>query len=91
MDTLDAITQAILTYGPAVVSIVTMVCTVIISIKKVASTTKDSLAEVKEIKKTNEELKSDMGALIQENAELKKELRKCVNRFDHIAEVDNGK
>lgn len=88
---LDAITQAILVYGPAVVSIITMICTVIISIKKVASTSKASINEVKEMKKANNSLKEDMGALIQENTELKEELHKCINMMNHVAEVDHGK
>lgn len=87
---LDSITQAILLYGPAVVSIVTMICTVIISIKKVASTTKNSLDEVKQINKANASLKEDVSALMQENAELKEDLRECINKMNNVAEVDRG-
>ena len=90
MQELDAITQAILTYGPAVVSIITMICTVVISIKRVASTTKNSLDEVKSMRKTNDSLKEDIGALIQENAELKNELHKCINKMNHVHEADDG-
>ena len=90
MDVLDTITQAILLYGPAVVSIVSMICTVVVSIKKVASTTKSSLDEVKEINKSNQALKEELNVVIPVNAELKESLRKCINKMDNIAEVDNG-
>lgn len=88
---LDSITQAILLYGPAVVSIVTMICTVIISIKKVASTTKSSLDEVKEINKANKELKEDMAAVMQENAQLKESIDECMNRMNNVAVPKRGR
>jgi len=90
MDTLDAITQAILTYGPAVVSVVSMVATIVVAIVKIGHATKDSLSEVRDIKSANDDLKVEMAALIQQNAELKKDLEHCLNRIDNVAEVDDG-
>lgn len=84
MDNLDAITQAILTYGPALVSIITMICTVIISIKRIAASTKDSLYEVRQINKSNEMLKEDINTLLQENAVLKEQLEECLNRMNNV-------
>lgn len=84
MDNLDAITQAILTYGPALVSIITMICTVIISIKRIAASTKDSLDEVRQINKSNEMLKDDINTLLQENAVLKEQLEECLNRMNNV-------
>ena len=90
MDTLDAITQAILTYGPAVVSVVSMVATVIVSIVKIGKATKSSLSETRSIREANDDLKTEMAALVQQNAELKKDLEHCLNRIDNVAEVDDG-
>lgn len=90
MDTLDSITQAILLYGPAVVSIITMICTVIISIKRVTTTTKSSLDEMRSVNKTNRELKNDISALIQENERLKDALERCLDRMNHVTPPDDG-
>lgn len=87
---LDVITQTVLLYAPAIVSIITMICTVIVSIKKVASSSEASVKEVKEMRAKNNELAQDMSALIQENTELKEVIKHVVNRLDHIAEVDDG-
>jgi len=84
MEELDAITQALLTYGPALVSIITMICTVIISIKRIAGATRDSLKEVRDINKSNEMLKEDIALLLQENAALKEQLEECLNRLNNV-------
>lgn len=91
METLDIITQAILSYAPSIVSIITMICTVIVSIKKVTSATSNSLKEVRVIKKDNEDIKVELAAVLNENAVLKEQLEKCLNRMNNVAEVDYGK
>lgn len=90
METLDTITQIILSYAPSIVAIITMICTVITSVKKISSTTKSSLDEVKIIKEDNEQLKAQMAAVLQENMMLKETIDSCINKLNHVAEVDDG-
>ena len=69
---IDLITQYIMTIAPALVSILTVISTMVVSIKKIRSDSSATVSEVKMQSKINSELKEQLTALSAENAELKK-------------------
>lgn len=91
MDIFNSISDAIIFYGPSIVSIITMICTIIVAIKRVTSTTKDSVSEIKRASKVNNDLKNEIAELLHENAQLKDDLRSCMNKMNNITEADHGK
>ena len=90
---IDLITQYIMTIAPALVSILTVISTMVVSIKKIRSDSCATVSEVKMQSKINSELKEQLTALSAENAELKKEIKSCMNQMSQVAEVQhvNGK
>lgn len=71
---IQMIIDLILQWGPSIVSIITMICTVIMTIKKVASSNDANLQELKTIE-------TKMMNVLQENADLKKDIRKITNKI----------
>lgn len=74
---LQMIIDLILQWGPSIVSIITMICTVIMTIKKVASSNDANLNKLKEIE-------TGMVSVLKENADLKKDLKKMTNKIYKI-------
>lgn len=74
---LQMIIDLILQWGPSIVSIITMICTVIMTIKKVASSNDANLNKLKEIE-------AGMVNVLKENADLKKDLKKMTNKIYKI-------
>lgn len=74
---LQMIIDLILQWGPSIVSIITMICTVIMTIKKVASSNDANLNKLKEIE-------TGMVNVLKENADLKKDLKKMTNKIYKI-------
>ena len=88
---IDMIIQCVVTIAPAVVSILTVISTMIVSIKKIKNSSQETVNEVKSQNEINEELKEQLVAVTTENAELKREVRKCMNKMNHVAETKNVK
>ena len=86
---IDLITQYIMTIAPALVSILTVISTMVVSIKKIRSDSSATVSEVKMQSKINCELKEQLTALSAENAELKKEIKSCMNQMSQVAEVQH--
>lgn len=76
-ENLQAVVDLILQWGPAVASIVGMVTTIIVAIKKVNTSNKINLNETKK-------LADNTAQLMRENAELKRELRKILRKTYNI-------
>lgn len=74
---IQMIIDLILQWGPSIVSIVTMICTVIMTIKKVASSNDANLQELKT-------LESKMANILQENVDLKKDIRKITKKIHNV-------
>ena len=74
---IEMIINLILQWGPSIVSIITMICTVIMTIKKVASSNDANLNKLKEIE-------TGMVNVLKENADLKKDLKKMTNKIYKI-------
>ena len=88
---IDTIIQCVVTIAPAVVSILTVISTMIVSIKKIKYNSDATVKDVKSQNEINEELKAQLVAVTTENAELKREVRKCLNKINHVAETKNVK
>lgn len=88
---IDTITQYILTIAPAVVSILTVISTMVVSIKKIKSNSDETVKEVKAQNEINRELREQLVAVTTENADLKREMKKCISKMNHVAEVKNVK
>ena len=74
---IQMIIDLILQWGPSLVSIITMLCTVIMTIKKVASSNDANLNKLKEIE-------TGMVNVLKENVDLKKDLKKMTNKIYKI-------
>ena len=74
---IQMIIDLILQWGPSIVSIITMMCTVIMTIKKVASSNDANLNKLKEIE-------TGMVNVLKENSDLKKDLKKMTNKIYKI-------
>lgn len=74
---IQMIIDLILQWGPSIVSIITMICTVIMTIKKVASSNDANLQELKS-------LESKMANILQENVDLKKDIRKITKKIANV-------
>lgn len=74
---IQMIIDLILQWGPSIVSIITMICTVIMTIKKVASSNDANLQELKL-------LESKMANILQENVDLKKDIRKITKKIHNV-------
>ena len=78
---IQMIIDLILQWGPAIVSIITMICTVIMTIKKVASSNDANLNKLKEIE-------TGMSDILKENAELKRSIKKITNKVYKIKDKE---
>ena len=76
-DEIQLIIDLILQWGPSIVSIITMICTVIVAIKKIASSNDTNLKEIANIE-------NKISDVLRENAELKKDLKKMTNKIYKI-------
>lgn len=74
---MEQVVNYILQWGPSVVSIITMISTVIVAIKKVQNANDVNLKETKK-------LQYDLHSVITENSELKRDIRKMVQEIHHI-------
>lgn len=80
-ETITKVVDLILQWGPAVVSIITMICTVIVAIKKVSNSNDANLKEIRR-------LENKMNQVLEENAELKKSIRKITHKIYHIKDTE---
>lgn len=80
-ENIQMIIDLILQWGPAVVSIITMICTVIVAIKKVSNSNDTNLKETRQLEKK-------MGQVLEENAELKKTIRKIMHKIYHVKDKE---
>lgn len=76
-ETMKQVVDLILQWGPAVVSIIGMICTVIVAIKRVNRSNDDNLKETKK-------LRDETHALMRENAELKRDLKRIMNKIYRV-------
>lgn len=83
---MEQVVNCILQWGPSVVSIITMICTVIVAVKKVTNVNDVNLKETKK-------LQHDVHLVTRENLELKRSIKKMIDEIHHIKERDvkNGK
>ena len=68
-------------WGPSICSIITMIATVIVALRRVNNSNNKCLKETREIQKRFNEI-------LKENATLKKYLTKAINKLNHIKEED---
>lgn len=80
-ETIKQVVDLILQWGPAVVSIITMICTVIVAIKKVSNSNDANLKETRR-------LESKMNEVLEENAELKRSIRKITHKIYHVKDQE---
>lgn len=76
-ETMKQVVDLILQWGPSVVSIIGMICTVIVAIKRVNRSNDDNLKETKK-------LRDETHALMRENAELKRDLKRIMNKIYRV-------
>jgi hypothetical protein len=77
------IVDLILQWGPSVVSIIGMIATVIVALKKIGRSNDENLTNTRR-------LEQKMNEVLIENAELKKTIRKMTNKIYHIKEKSYG-
>ena len=80
-DEIQLIIDLILQWGPSIVSIITMICTVIVAIKKIASSNDTNLQEIANIE-------NRIADVLRENAELKKSIKKITNKVYKIKDTE---
>lgn len=80
-DEIQLIIDLILQWGPSIVSIITMICTVIVAIKKIASSNDTNLQEIANIE-------NRIADVLRENAELKKSIKKMTNKVYKIKDTE---
>lgn len=78
---IQMIIDLILQWGPSIVSIITMICTVIVAIKKVHNSNDANLKETRK-------LENKMNQVLEENAELKKSIRKITHKIYHVKDKE---
>ena len=78
---IQLIIDLILQWGPSLVSIITMICTVIVAIKKIASSNDTNLQEIANIE-------NRIADVLRENAELKKSIKKITNKVYKIKDKE---
>lgn len=76
---MEQVVNYILQWGPSAVSIITMVATVIVAVKKVGKSNDENLKQTRK-------LESNINELITENIELKKSLKKILYKIHNIRE-----
>lgn len=80
---MEEILNNIIQYAPSIVSIITMVATAFITIKKIVASGQD---EISTLKQENGSLRKDLQRSVSETQELRTELRKLANKIDKIRE-----
>lgn len=91
----EQILQYVVELGPAISAILTIICSLLVSIKKYGSIKKDTLTKLQNLadeisekdtitRHNNESMQYEMKVLIAENAELKKEIRKILKQISPI-------
>lgn len=87
LDGVDLVVQYIMIYGPVLVSVITMITTVVVSIKRCKAVSNDSLKETKLLKQSMQEITDNVSAvmkqneiLLKENAELKGNMNKIYRK-----------
>ena len=88
---LDIITQLILTLAPAITSIIGIVVSFVVGIKKIKKSNESTEKEVKEISDNDKFLRKQLTAVQKENAELKKQLEELIVRMKHLYFVEKTK
>lgn len=90
-------------YGPSVVSIITMIASVLLAVKKFRDSARDSFTEIQkttnEIRNSNKdvkELKMECAAIMRQNTALQEELNNTINEINTNVsgiktEIDNIK
>lgn len=99
----EQILQYIVELGPALSAIITIICSLLVSIKKFGTIKKDTIAKLQSLadeisdrdvitRQNNVSMQYEIKALIAENAELKSELRKIMKQISPIKDgPDNEK
>ena len=96
----EQILQYVVELGPAISAILTIICSLLVSIKKFGSIKKDTLAKLQDlakeisdennvVKENNVSMQYEMKALIAENAELKREMRKLLKQISPVKDDIN--
>ena len=80
----DAVIQYILGIAPAVASIISMIATIVVSIRKMKKITDDNAKKLGNITVLAHQL-------MEENKELKREIRKSINKISTVEELANKK
>jgi len=80
-ETIKQVVDLILQWGPSIVSIITMICTVIVAIKKVSNSNDANLKETRR-------LENKMNQVLEENSELKKTIRKITHKIYQIKDKE---
>jgi hypothetical protein len=98
VENIQAILNYVLAIGPSVVSIITMVLSIIINIKKQGKLNSSQMAaidtlaseirgDIEKEQEDNKKTKALLRCLIKENSELKSRIDKLVEKESQIAEV----
>jgi len=84
-DLLTNLKGYILTIAPAVVSVVTMIVSLVTSIKKCKDVATDSLSETRRLQKATSNVMTNMSTVLAENYELKAKLsQNCISNTESI-------
>lgn len=87
---LDIITQYIIGIAPAITSVIGIVVSLIVGIKKIKKANKNTIDMVEAnnlaLRETNLELKSQLDDIHKENIELKKEMTHLLKKVNNVYE-----
>lgn len=84
LDGIDLVVQYIMIYGPVLVSVITMISTVIVAIKKCKSVSNDSLKQTRVLKEEMNTLASDISEVARQNVKLLEENRQLKASINKI-------
>lgn len=98
----EQILQYVIELGPAISAILTIICSLLVSIKKVGTIKKDTLTKLQNLadeisakdtitRQNHVSMQYEIKALIAENTELKKEMRKILKHISPIKDDVNEK
>mgnify|MGYP003309781528 CR=1 FL=1 len=91
MTNIETIINYIVSLAPTLAAILSMIATVIITIKKIKTNSQDVLESVHRQADSSISLSRQIANLAKENAELKKELTSVIKRINKVKEVEDGK
>ena len=80
-EAINKVVDLILQWGPSIVSIITMMCTVIVAIKKVSNSNDTNLKETRR-------LETKLNQVLDENVELKKTIRKITHKIYQVKDKE---